>query len=106
MKKLMSLTAFGLGYLLGARAGRERYDQVMRGFLRVREDPRVRDQAQRVTDVAKEHVPVVVDKVGDVASDAVQKMRRSSDSSDPDEGGEATQEGAPRPQDPYLPSPA
>ena len=45
MKKLMGLVAFGLGYVLGARAGRERYDQIMRGFARVREDPRVDDSA-------------------------------------------------------------
>jgi hypothetical protein len=45
MKRLMSLVAFGLGYLLGSRAGRERYDQIMRGLTRVREDPRVDDSA-------------------------------------------------------------
>jgi hypothetical protein len=28
MKKLMTLAAFGLGYVLGTRAGRERYEQI------------------------------------------------------------------------------
>jgi hypothetical protein len=28
MKKLMTLAAFGLGYVLGTRAGRERYEQM------------------------------------------------------------------------------
>ena len=28
MKKLVTVAAFGLGYLLGTRAGRERYDQI------------------------------------------------------------------------------
>lgn len=106
MKKLMSLTAFGLGYVLGARAGRERYDQLMRGFLRVREDPRVQEQAQHVADVAKEQAPVVMDKVSGVASAAVQKVRPSSDSPDPDEGGEVTAEGAEGPKGLYLPSSA
>ena len=106
MKKLMSLAAFGLGYILGARAGRERYDQLMRGFRRVREDPRVQEQAQHVTAVAKEHAPVVVDRVSGVASAAVQKVRPSSDSPDPDEGADVTGEGNERAQGPYLPNSA
>lgn len=28
MKKLITLAAFGLGYVLGTRAGRERYEQI------------------------------------------------------------------------------
>jgi hypothetical protein len=28
MKKLMTLAVFGLGYVLGTRAGRERYEQI------------------------------------------------------------------------------
>ncbi len=28
MKKLMTLAAFGLGYVLGTKAGRERYEQI------------------------------------------------------------------------------
>ena len=28
MNKLMTLAAFGLGYVLGTRAGRERYEQI------------------------------------------------------------------------------
>ena len=28
MKKLMTFAAFGLGYVLGTRAGRERYEQI------------------------------------------------------------------------------
>jgi hypothetical protein len=33
MKKLMTAAAFGLGYVLGTRAGRERYEQI-RGLAR------------------------------------------------------------------------
>lgn len=106
MKKLMSLTAFVLGYILGARAGRERYDQLMKGFRRVREDPRVQEQAQHVTEVAKERAPVVVDRVSGAASAAVQKVRPSSDSPDSDEGADAPVEGAERAQGSYLPNSA
>lgn len=106
MRKLMSLTAFGLGYVLGARAGRERYDQMMRGFLRVREDPRLQEHAQHVADLAKEQAPVVMDKVSGVASAAVQKVRPSSDSPDPGDGGEVSAEDADTPQGLYLPDSA
>lgn len=78
MKKLIGLVAFGIGYLLGARHGRERYDEIMRGFKRVREDPRVQEQVNHVADLAKEQGPVVMDKAGDVASSAVRKVRPSS----------------------------
>ena len=81
MKKLISLAAFGAGYVLGARAGRERYDQIMRGFTKVREDPRVQEQAHHVAEVAKEQAPIVKDKVTEAAASAVQKVRPSS--SDP-----------------------
>jgi hypothetical protein len=33
MKKLMTAAVFGLGYVLGTRAGRERYEQI-RGLAR------------------------------------------------------------------------
>ena len=35
MKKLMLLVAGGVGYVLGARAGRERYDQIKKAATRV-----------------------------------------------------------------------
>ncbi|HYN57790.1 MAG TPA: hypothetical protein VES03_11390 [Motilibacterales bacterium] len=89
MKKLMSLTAFGLGYVLGARAGRGRYDQLMRGFTRVREDPRVQEQAHHVAQAAKDRAPVAKDKVSDLASSALHRLRPpSADSQDPDGGAE------------------
>jgi hypothetical protein len=70
VKKLMLLVAFGLGYLLGARAGHERYDQIMGMLLRVRDDPRVQQKAHQAVDLAKQQAPVVKDKVGAAASSA------------------------------------
>ena len=84
MKRVIGLAGFGLGYVLGARAGRERYEQIMRGFRKVREDPRVQEQAQHLVDAAKEQAPVIKDKVSDVASTAVNAVRPHSDS-EPDD---------------------
>ncbi|MCP3424334.1 YtxH domain-containing protein [Nocardioides pinisoli] len=70
MKKLMLLVAGGVGYVLGARAGRERYDQIKKAATRVKEDPRVQEKAHQAADLAKDKAPVVKDKVTSAASTA------------------------------------
>ena len=59
MKKLTLLIAAAAGYVLGARAGRERYEQIKRTATRVKEDPRVQEKAHQAADLAKEKAPVV-----------------------------------------------
>ena len=78
MKKLMLLIAGGVGYVLGARAGRERYDQIKRTATRVKDDPRVQEKATQAADLAKEKAPVVKDKVASAASTAADKVTPSS----------------------------
>jgi hypothetical protein len=63
MKKLTLLIAVGIGYVLGTRAGRERYEQIKKTFLNVKDDPRVQSAASTVAATAKEQAPVVRDKV-------------------------------------------
>jgi hypothetical protein len=46
MKKLLVLVAGGIGYVLGTKAGRERYDQILSTFNKVKDDPRVQEKAQ------------------------------------------------------------
>jgi hypothetical protein len=74
MKKLMLLVAGGVGYVLGARAGRERYEQIKRTATRVKEDPRVQEKAQQAADLAKDKAPIVKDKVASAASTAADKV--------------------------------
>ena len=71
MKKIPLLVAGAAGYVLGARAGRERYEQIRAGAKKVSRDPRVRSATDRATDVAK-------DKVTDAASAAADKVRRET----------------------------
>jgi hypothetical protein len=85
MKRLMLLMAVGLGYVLGARAGRERYDQIMSAFLKVTNDPRVQEKAHRAVDLAKDQAPVMADKVTTVAGAAAAKVKRSDDSDNSDD---------------------
>ena len=77
MKKLSLLTAGFIGYVLGSRAGRERYEQIKKAATRVRNDPRVQDKATQAADLAKEKAPVVKDKVVAAASTAADKVTPS-----------------------------
>jgi hypothetical protein len=74
MKKLMMLVALAAGYVLGARAGRERYDQIMGLMTKVKDNPRVQSTAHQAVDLAKEQAPVVADKVTHAASAAASKV--------------------------------
>jgi len=73
MKKLTLLLAVGIGYVLGARAGRARYDQIKNLAFKVKEDPRVQSAASTVADTARQQAPVVADKVTSAASAAAAK---------------------------------
>lgn len=71
MKKTLLIIAVGLGvgYLLGARAGRERYDQIVDAVGSVWEDPRVVKARREAARYAREQAPVVRDKAQAVAKD-------------------------------------
>lgn len=77
MKKLILLVAGGIGYVLGARAGRERYEQIKRTATRVKDDPRVQEKAAQAADLAKEKAPIVKDKVASAAGAASDKVTSS-----------------------------
>lgn len=87
MKKLLVLVAGGIGYVLGAKAGRERYEQISKTFNKVKDDPRVQEKTQQAADLAKEKAPVVKDKVAGAASSAADKAssKVGGGSSDPGE---------------------
>ena len=67
MKKLLLLTGAAVGYVLGAKAGRERYDQIMTTAKGVARDPRVQQKAREAQTAVKENAPVVKDKVAEAA---------------------------------------
>ena len=45
MAKLSFLAGFGAGYVLGAKAGRERYEQIRRAYQHAKDDPRLQSVA-------------------------------------------------------------
>jgi hypothetical protein len=79
MKKLMLLAAAGAGYVLGAKAGRERYEQIASGARRFSQNPRVQKTAQQAKDTVREQAPVVADKVKETVGEAAAKVRSSDD---------------------------
>lgn len=85
MKKLTMLLVGGAGYVLGTRAGRERYEQIRGLAGKVKDDPRVQEKAHQATDLAKEKAPVVKDKLSSAAGAATHKMGSSSSASSPED---------------------
>ena len=54
--KLKMLVGFGAGYVIGARAGRERYDQIAGKAQEWWRDPRIQEKAEHAQQVVKEKV--------------------------------------------------
>lgn len=65
MSKLTLGLAFAAGYVVGAKAGRERYEQIRKSAVKVAENPRV----QAVADTAKEKAGEVAASAADVAKE-------------------------------------
>ena len=78
MRKFAILTSFTAGYVLGAKAGRERYEQIRRIALRVKDDPRVQETAHSAADKAREQAPVMGQKLADAAGSVADKAKHAA----------------------------
>lgn len=93
MGKLSVLTAGAVGYVLGARAGRERYEQIAAQAQRLWRDPRVQEQVSNATETVKAKAPEVASSVASAATHAASaaataaasKVTGGSDSDSPDD---------------------
>ncbi len=65
MKKLMFVGAGAVGYVLGAKAGRERYDQIAEQARRLRSNPTVQQKVDQAKHVAKDAAGTAADKARD-----------------------------------------
>ena len=90
MSKLTMLTAAAAGYVLGARAGRERYEQIAAGARSVARNPKVqsaRKQTQAAAaEKAKQAASTVSDKVGHHDSTGGTHATTASETSVPPNG--------------------
>ena len=87
--KILFVAGLGLGYVLGTRAGREKYDQLKTAALKVWNDPRlqkqvdaaqgfVKDQVDAAGDFVKDKAPEVAEFVTDGAKTLVEKVSGKS----------------------------
>ncbi|AXH96297.1 YtxH domain-containing protein [Ornithinimicrobium avium] len=71
MNKLWLLIGAGIGYVLGARAGRERYDQLADQANKLWTDPRVQTKVEE----AKAKAPEVAHTLGEQAKAKVDEVK-------------------------------
>ena len=72
MRKMTAIVAGGVGYVLGARAGRQRYEQIRGMAMKVKSNPKVQETAHKAADTAKEAADAAASKVkGDSSSNGV-----------------------------------
>ena len=64
MAKLSFLAGFGAGYVLGSRAGRERYEQIRRAYAQAKDDPRLQSIAGMVQAKADDALSTVRTHMG------------------------------------------
>jgi hypothetical protein len=70
IKKLGLLTAFAGGYVLGAKAGEERYQQILAGVEKLRGRPEV----QRATDTVHDAVIDLSERTKSAVNEQVEKV--------------------------------
>lgn len=76
MGKLGYLAGLATGYVLGARAGKQRYAQIKQVSGKVWNSAPVQKQVSTAKEAAKtKAAPVVADMVGDAAKQAAEKLR-------------------------------
>ncbi|UUU21955.1 YtxH domain-containing protein [Streptomyces sp. DSM 40750] len=79
--RLTFFAGLALGYVLGTRAGRERYEQLKKSARQVAQNPAVRNTAESAAQqgrvFAGKAYHVVSDKVGDHVPDTVAERVRS-----------------------------
>lgn len=77
------VVGFAAGYVLGSRAGRERYEQIAAGARRFAGNPTVQSAASKAQDTVATQAPVVAEAVKDKATSAASavadKVSRDND---------------------------
>ena len=74
MSKMSFLAGMGVGYVLGARAGRQRFEQIKTGAQGVWNNPKVQDTVSHAQEFAAQKAPEVQHKIAETASTAVHKV--------------------------------
>ena len=76
--KILLVVGLGVGYLLGTRAGRERYEQIKDAASKLWNDPRVQQRVDQAEDFVKDKAPDVAEFLADGAKTVVSKVSGST----------------------------
>lgn len=76
--KILFVAGLGVGYVLGSRAGRERYESIKASALKLWNDPRVQKQVDTAEAYVKDKAPEVAEYALDGAKKVVSTVRGSS----------------------------
>lgn len=79
--KLLLLVGLGVGYVLGTKAGRQRYEDIKRGANTLWNNPRVQSTVKDAEEYAKDKAPEVVDFLSDGAKKVASQVGGKAKSS-------------------------
>jgi hypothetical protein len=82
MRKLLVVSVGAAAYVLGARAGRERYDQISALARSLWRDPRVHKTASQAADVVRDQAPKAGEHLADAARAAAAIVTSKSQGED------------------------
>lgn len=75
--KILLAFGIGIGYVLGTRAGREKYDQMKAAVDKLWNDPRVQKQVDNAQEFVKDKAPDVAEFLADGAKKVVSQVSGS-----------------------------
>ncbi|QWZ06876.1 hypothetical protein KRR39_15280 [Nocardioides panacis] len=76
--KITLLVGGAVGYVLGSRAGRQRYEQIKSQAQSFWTNPKVQEKATQAQDYAKDKAPVVKDKAAGAAASAASATKEAA----------------------------
>jgi len=76
--KILLVVGLGVGYVLGTRAGREKYEEIKSTAAKFWRDPRVQKQVNNAEGFVKDKAPEVAEFLADGAKTVVSKVSGSS----------------------------
>lgn len=72
--KILLVVGLGIGYVLGTRAGRERYEEIKATVNKFWQDPRVQKQVNQAEAFVKDKAPDVAEFISDGAKKVVAQV--------------------------------
>lgn len=72
--KILFVVGLGVGYVLGTRAGREKYDQMKAAVSKLWNDPRVQKRVDDAQEFVKDKAPEVAEFLADGAKKVVSQV--------------------------------